>query len=107
MNVVEQSIELIRLYDLYQDLLTDKQKEYFESYYFDNYSLQEISENNGVSRNAVHDQLKRTAKKLTDLEEALKLKEINKKRQIIISKIKELNNNKEIAKLIDELEKVE
>lgn len=107
MNVLEQSIELMRLYDLYQDLLTKKQKEYFESYYFDNFSLQEISENRGVSRNAVHDQLKRTAKKLTDLENALQLKQQNKQRQMIISKIKELNKDEAITNLINELEKVE
>ena len=107
MNILEKSIELIRLYDLYQELLTDKQKQYFESYYFDDYSLQEISDNLGVSRNAVHDQLKRTVKKLNDLEKALKLGKQNRQRQIIISKIKDLNTDETITNLIDELEKVE
>ncbi|AIO18006.1 putative DNA-binding protein [Candidatus Izimaplasma bacterium HR1] len=107
MNILEKSIELISLYDLYQELLTDKQKSYFESYYYDDYSLQEISDNNNVSRNAVHDLLKRTAKKLNDLESALHLKEENKKRQIIISKIRDINDNEDITNLINELEKVE
>jgi len=107
MNILDKSIELINLYDLYQDLLTEKQKSYFESYYFDNYTLQEISENNKVSRNAVHDLLKRTVKKLNDLEDALQLKEQNKNRQIIISEIKKRNNDEIIANLINELEKVE
>ena len=107
MNILEKSIELISLYDLYQDLLTEKQKTYFESYYFDDYSLQEISDNFAVSRNAVHDLLKRTAKKLTDLEDRLHLKEQNTKRQIIISKMKEQTNNEELTNLINELEKVE
>ena len=55
---MEDRIYLINLYDYYGDLLTEKQKEYFESYYFANLSLSEISENTKVSRNAVHKQLK-------------------------------------------------
>ena len=38
------------LYDYYQGLLTDKQREYFEDYYFENYTIQEIADNNEVSK---------------------------------------------------------
>ena len=107
MNVLEKSIEIIGLYDLYQNLLTDKQKVYFESYYFDNFSITEISENLEVSRNAVHDQLKRTVSKLYDFELKLNIKEIDKKRHVIISEIKALNKDSKITDLINELEKVE
>ena len=44
MNDLNKSIELIKLYDLYQDLLTDKQRLYFEDYYFEDFSLAEIAE---------------------------------------------------------------
>jgi predicted DNA-binding protein YlxM (UPF0122 family) len=107
MDTLDKSIEVINLYDIYQDLLTDKQKAYFESYYFDDYSITEIAENMNVSRNAVHDPLKRTVKKLYDFESKLNIKQTNKERQIIISKIKEQNNDSLVANLIDELEKVE
>ena len=73
MNILDKAIEVIELYDIYQDLLTNKQREYMESYYYNNYSLTEISENMSVSRNAVHDQLKRTVKKLYDYEAKLEL----------------------------------
>ena len=63
------------LYDLYNNLLTEKQKNYFEDYYFMDLSLAEIAENNNVSRNAVFDQIKRTVNALTEIEEALKLNE--------------------------------
>ena len=33
------------LYDLYGELLTDKQREYFEDYYFNNLSFSEMAEN--------------------------------------------------------------
>ena len=67
--------EIIKLYDVYHNLLTDKQKMYFEDYYFSDLSLAEIAENYDVSRNAVHDQLKRTVNELENYESKLKLKE--------------------------------
>ena len=64
---------LIILYDFYSELLNDKQKEYFEDYYFNNYSLSEISENYDISRNAVHKNIKSIEEKLLFYEEKLKL----------------------------------
>ncbi len=69
------------LYDYYKDLFTDKQKMYFEDYYFNNLSLAEIGENYGVSRNAVHNQLKIIENKLEEYEKILNLYE--KKNKII------------------------
>ena len=65
---------VIELYDIYKNLLTDKQKSYFEDYYFMDLSLSEIAINNNVSRNAVFDQIKRVEKALLDYEEKLHLK---------------------------------
>lgn len=107
MDVLQKKIEVMELYDLYSNLLTEKQKEYIEAYYYDDLSITEISEDLDVSRNAVHDQLKRTVKKLYDFEEALKVKEKNKKRNKLIERIRIKNQNGEIELLIDELEKVE
>ncbi len=63
------------LYDLYKELLTDKQRNYFEDYYFNNLSFSEISENYDVSRNAVYNQVKITKDLLEEYESKLKLKE--------------------------------
>lgn len=65
--------KLIILYDFYGELLNDKQKSYFEDYYFNNLSLVEISENENVSRNAVHKSIKSIERKLYNYEEKLKL----------------------------------
>ena len=70
---MEESIYLTNLYEYYKDLLTDKQKEYFEDYYFDNLTLSEIGENNKISRNAVSKQLLSIKKKLIDYENKLHL----------------------------------
>ena len=64
---------LVILYDFYGELLNDKQKECFEDYYFNNLSLGEISENENVSRNAIHKSIKSIENKLYFYEEKLKL----------------------------------
>ena len=84
---MNERIYLIDLYDIYGELLDDKKKEYFESYYFDNLSLGEISENLGISRNAVHKQLKVVEEYLRFYEEKLKLYSKRKELESIISKI--------------------
>ncbi len=78
--MMDKYLYLNELYDFYKKLFTIKQREYFEEYYFENYSLSEIAENNKVSRNAVFNQLKIVEKKLYEYEEKLKLK--TKKEQI-------------------------
>ena len=61
------------LFDLYGELLTDKQQMYFKDYYFNNLSYGEISTKYNVSRNAIYHQLQLIEKKLTFYEEKLKL----------------------------------
>ena len=70
---MDKEIYLSALYDYYGALLTEKQRNYFEDYYFNNYSLSEIAENNNTSRNAIHKQVKETENKLVDYEDKLKL----------------------------------
>ena len=90
---MEDRIYLIDLYDIYGELLDDKKREYFESYYFDNLSLGEISENLNVSRNSVHKQLKVVEDKLRFYEEKLSLygkrKELKEVMNICSDAIKE------------------
>ncbi len=83
-------IYLVELYDYYGNLLTIKQQNYFEDYYFDNLTLQEIADNNKVSRNAVHKTLKDIIDKLKYYEECLKL---YAKRDQVYNIIKDLDQN--------------
>lgn len=82
------------LFDYYENLLTDKQIEYFQDYYFDNLTLAEISENNDVSRNAVHKTIKEAEEKLSFYEDKLKLYEKSKEIKKIISNLEDDLQNK-------------
>ena len=54
---MEEREYIINLYEYYGKLLTSKQQTYFIDYYFDNLTMEEISENDSVSKNAVSKQL--------------------------------------------------
>ena len=96
---MDKKLYLIDLYDYYGSLLTNKQQSYFENYYFNDYSLAEIAENDEVSRNAVHGQLKIVEEKLNEYEDKLKLYSNGIKIKKLLSKIEE----KEIREKIEEL----
>lgn len=86
---MEKDLYLCELFDYYKELLTDKQKQIFMDYYFDNLTLQEISENNLVSRNAIHKQLKDVINKLEEYEKKLGLKEKSLKIEKLIKDLDE------------------
>ena len=96
---MEDFIYYNELYDLYSSLLTDKQRQYFEDYYFHNLSFSEMGENYNVSRNAIFKQLKITKEKLYEFESNLKLLE---KKNKLIKIIEEVDNQK-IKKELEEL----
>lgn len=65
---IEKTNRMNALFEFYAALLTDKQMNYIELYYADDYSLAEIAEEFGVSRQAVYDNIKRTEKVLETYE---------------------------------------
>ncbi len=71
MSNISEIALLTNLYDIYGSLLTEKQKNIFEKYYFYNLSLKEISEELNISRNGVLDSLEHTKSKLLSFEDNL------------------------------------
>lgn len=97
---MDKKIYLINLYDYYSNLLTTKQKKYFEDYYFNDLSLGEIAENDNVSRNAVHGQLKIVEEKLNDFENNLHLYSNKNKIEEILKNIPDKALVEKIQELI-------
>ena len=88
-------VQLTILFDYYEKLLSDKDRDIFKDYYFDNLSLSEISENYSISRNAIHKRIKKIEEELLSYEEKLSLQKKEKKILKLISddKLKEKIKN--------------
>lgn len=89
-------IYLNEIYIYYKELFTEKQQMYFEDYYMNDLSLSEIAENYGISRNAVHNQLKIVEEKILYYEETLGLK---RKKEEINEVLKDKVDEKTLDKI--------
>lgn len=109
---MEKKIEISILLDIYAKLLTEKQYDFLNDYYNNDLSLSEIAENEGITRQAVRDNLKKGENKLFEYEEKLGLmkKQIMQEEQIanILSEISTLtsrSSDKEIADVLEDVKK--
>lgn len=94
------------LYDFYGILLTDKQKEYMELYYREDYSLSEIADLVHVSRQAIYDNIKRTEQLIENYEVKLQLHTKFMRRQQLLIELQEktdVTENLEITRIIEQL----
>lgn len=66
--MLSKMLRMAALFDVYGPLLTERQQEMCGLYYLNDYSLSEISELHGVSRQAVHDTLVRAEKAMEEYE---------------------------------------
>lgn len=72
---METKVELAYLYDFYGELLNEHQRHIYEEYVLNDLSLGEIAAEEGISRQGVHDMVKRTSRKLMEYEKKLHLVE--------------------------------
>ncbi|UQS85341.1 putative DNA-binding protein [Apilactobacillus apisilvae] len=109
---IEKNYRINSLFEFYRPLLTDKQTNYVQLYYADDYSLGEISEEFNVSRQAVYDNIKRTEVILENYEKQLYLYKDFMTRNDESDAIKKYisihyPNDKKLKKLVDDLEHTE
>lgn len=64
-----QPYRMTMLFDFYGELLTDRQKEFFDLYYNEDLSLAEIAENYSISRQGVRDVIVRAESAMTEIED--------------------------------------
>ena len=97
---MEKDLRYVELFELYQGLLTQKQRETFLSHYCYDLSLAEIAEPEGYTRQSVYAVIKTVKEKLDEYEEALGLYNKNQK---LIDLAKQIEGaNKDFAdKILD------
>ena len=105
---LEKTLKMNQLFSFYGELLTSKQKNYMADYYEEDYTLAEIADNHGVSRQAVYDSLKRTEDTLLDYEKKLHLVKEFERRNDVLNNIKEYleknyNEDEQLNKLIKDV----
>lgn len=88
-NIFKQNM----LYDFYGELLTDHQKKIYEAAVFEDMSLSEIGAEFGISRQGVHDLIKRCDKILRDYEEKLHLLQRFEETKKMANQIHALSSN--------------
>ena len=107
--MLQKTVEISVLYDFYNQLLTEKQRDIVDLYYNQDLSLGEIAEEFNISRQAVYDMLKRTEKLLYQYEEKIGfvnlLKIKNKKILEILDKLIDLEKNLDLSSYSEQLQK--
>ncbi len=71
--MMEEKVEQAYLYDFYGELLNEHQRRIYEDFVFNDLSLAEIAQEEGISRQGVHDMVRRCTKTLEGYEEKLHL----------------------------------
>ena len=84
---MEKNVKVSILCQIYGKLLTKKQLEIITDYYDNDLSLSEIAENNQITRQAVRDIIKKSEKKLFELEEELSFMEKQANQEKIVNSI--------------------
>ena len=109
---MDKKVEISMLWEIYGNLLTDKQKEYIDYYYNQDLSLSEIAENDNITRQAVRDIIKKGERKLFEYEEKLLFmkKTINQEQKIQqvlwnLTKIQKDSSDKQINSILEGIKK--
>lgn len=103
MFVMDKRYETALLFDFYGELLTEKQREIYRDVMMEDYSLSEVAGSRGISRQGVHDMIRRCGTILAGYESKLglvkKFIEIRKR----VEDIRNLTSDEEIKRLADEI----
>ncbi|MBR3511718.1 MAG: putative DNA-binding protein [Clostridia bacterium] len=87
---MEDKVKICILLDIYENLLTEKQRELLNDYYNNDLSLSEIAENEGITRQAVRDNLKKGENNLLEYESKLSLMKNMQDREKLASDIEKI-----------------
>lgn len=100
---LEKTVYMNQLFELYGQLLTQKQAEMLALYYEEDYSLSEIADHYEISRQGVRDNIKRGESSLETYEAQLKLLNRRQKRQTYYQQILSMSNDQAVKQVIHTL----
>lgn len=100
MNRTEEYIYYNKLFDLYGNLLNEREKEIFTLYYNEDLSLQEIANERGVSKSSIGSAIKTINKKLDEYELALGFLKKLKTLELEIAKINDKNLQEKLKSML-------
>ena len=89
------------LYETYKNLLTEREREYFENYFYEDYNLQEIADNYEVSKSYVGKYVNGIETKLRGFEEALNIYDKFNKIKGIIKYMDDVASRLKIEEIIE------
>ena len=92
-------LKITQLFDLYGELLPNKQHSYIVDYYFNDLSLSEIATKNKISRSAIHYSIKEGIRDMQNYENTLNFLQKQRKRLELYSQIKDEKIREELLKL--------
>ena len=100
---MEKLVEQGLLFDFYGELLTEHQRQIYEARVFDNLSLSEIAQDFEISRQGVHDLIKRCDKILQGYEDKLHLLQKFMNIKETITQIESITNQDDVRKLANRI----
>lgn len=106
---MEKILEQTLLYDFYGELLTEHQRQVYEDVVLNDFSLSEVAENGGISRQGVHDMIRRCNKSLEEYENKLHLVEKFLTIKENVNRIRQLTGNPEdqpVSELMEQIERI-
>ena len=105
---IHKTLRMNQLFDCYQALLTEKQQQMLELYYEEDLSLAEIAEHYDISRQAVHDNIRRGENALEDYEAKLSIHSKRMQRIDLLNQLSDVEAlSAETLDLIQQLKEID
>ena len=93
----DKDLRVVEYLDLYGEILEERQRQIVDMYFNDDYSLAEISEITGITRQGVSESVRKSVKKLHEIDEKLHLKDriesFERNRDVLTEKIRSMLKN--------------